>query len=52
MNARIDGSPFTRDYSQPENDKGGPMPVNIQGNYTEGDIIEVEVIVSTHHKGQ
>jgi hypothetical protein len=27
------------------------MPPNIQATYTEGDIIDVEVLVTTHHKG-
>jgi len=45
------GLTITRNYDIPKNYKGEPMPPNIQATYTEGDIIDVEVLVTTHHKG-
>lgn len=45
------GLEVTRNYDSPQNYKGQPMPPNIQATYTEGDIITVEVTVTTHHKG-
>ena len=46
-----EGKPVTRNYDIPMNYKGEPMPPNIQATYTEGDVIDVEVMVTTHHKG-
>ena len=47
-----DGVPLFSTDTHNRNYSGGPLPVNVQSIYNEGDIIEVEVIVSTHHKGQ
>ena len=40
-----------RNYDQPLNVRSRPMSPNVQSEYGEGDVIEVEVLVSTHHKG-
>ena len=40
-----------RDYDRPLSATGQPMPVNLQGVYREGSVVEVEVLVTTHHKG-
>jgi len=46
-----DGLPWERNYDLPQNVRGDPMPPNIQGVYKDGSVIEVEVLVTTHHKG-
>jgi len=43
--------PWVRNYDTPLNSRGDPMPPNIQATYMEGDIITVEMMVTTHHKG-
>lgn len=40
-----------RNYDLPLNVRSRPMSPNVQGEYGEGDVIDVEVLVSTHHKG-
>jgi len=40
-----------RNYDRPENGLGLPLGPNVQGTYAEGETIEVEVMVTTHHKG-
>jgi chitinase len=47
----LTGEPWTRDYSFPKNAVGSPMPPSVQEVYTEGEEIEVEIMVTTHHKG-
>lgn len=47
----VTGLMTTRNYDSPKDYKGEPMPPNIQATYTEGDIITVEVLITTHHKG-
>ena len=42
---------WERNYDRPLNVRSEPMSPNIQGEYQEGDEIEVEVFVTTHHKG-
>jgi len=46
-----EGRPWERNYDKPLNIRDGPMPSNLQGVYREGSEIEVEVSVTTHHKG-
>lgn len=43
--------PWIRNYDAPLSLSGDRMPPVIQEIYTEGDVIEVEVMVTTHHKG-
>jgi len=43
--------PFERNYDTPHNGHGQPMPPNIQATYTAGSIIEIDVMVTTHHRG-
>merc|ERR1719343_126753 len=38
-------------YSTPLNTFGNPMPVNIQANFTQGQEIELEVVLTAHHMG-
>ena len=38
-------------YDQPLNALGGPMPTNIQGSFAPGSEIEVDVVLTAHHKG-
>ena len=40
-----------RNYDKPVNARKLPMSPNIQAEYNEGDVIEVEVLLTTHHKG-
>ena len=40
-----------RNYDTPLNALRGSMPMNQQATYTEGQIIEVEVTLSAHHRG-
>ena len=40
-----------RDYKIPKNYLGDPMQLNIQWTYDEGDIIELEVVLTAHHMG-
>jgi len=42
---------WERNYDRPLNVRSEPMSPNIQGEYREGDEIEVGVFVTTHHKG-
>jgi len=44
-------NPFERNYDTPHNSRGQPMPPNIQATYTAGSIIEIEIMVTTHHSG-
>jgi hypothetical protein len=43
--------PWVRNYDTPKNYRGELMPPNIQETYTEGDVITIEAMVTTHHKG-
>lgn len=43
--------PWERNYDMPLNALGNPMPSNVQATFVEGDVVEVEVLVTTHHKG-
>ncbi|KAL3808826.1 hypothetical protein ACHAXA_000009 [Cyclostephanos tholiformis] len=43
--------PWERNYDKPLNVRKLPMSPNVQGEYMEGDVIEVEAMVTTHHKG-
>lgn len=43
--------PIERNYDQPRNSRRLPMPPNVQGTYRQGDVIDVEVMVTTHHRG-
>ena len=45
------GSGDERNYDFPSNAFGDPMPANPQGAYEEGGIMDVEVVLSAHHKG-
>lgn len=45
------GMTGNRDYKSPQNALGDPMQLNIQGTYAEGDIIELEVVLTAHHMG-
>ena len=47
----LNGKEFSRNYDRPLNTKGEPMAPNIQEVYAEGSAIDVEVVVTTHHKG-
>lgn len=40
-----------RNYDLPLNVRAQPLSPNVQSEYGEGDVIEVEVLVTTHHKG-
>ena len=40
-----------RNYDHPRNAIGGPMRVNVQGTYDMGSVIDVEVVLSTNHRG-
>jgi hypothetical protein len=40
-----------RNYDKPLNSQKQPMSPNIQAEYNEGDLIEVKVLLTTHHKG-
>jgi len=40
-----------RNYDTPKNVNNEPMSTNLQGIYRQGDIIDIEVLVTTHHKG-
>ena len=40
-----------RNYDHPRNAVGGPMRVNVQGTYDMGSVIDVEVVLSTNHRG-
>lgn len=44
-------SPWIRNYDAPLSSRGERLPPHIQQTYTEGDTIEIEVMVTTHHKG-
>jgi len=48
---KFEDVPFERNYDCPLNVYGDPMPSNIQGAYREGQIIEIDVLATTHHKG-
>ena len=43
--------PWERNYDKPLNVRKLPMSPNIQAEYDEGDVIEVEAMITTHHKG-
>ena len=45
------GIPILRNYDTPQNIMGDSMNSNVQNVYKEGEIISVEVLVTTHHKG-
>ena len=45
------GIPILRNYDTPQNIMGDSMNSNVQNVYREGEIISVEVLVTTHHKG-
>eukprot|EP00567_Pseudictyota_dubia_P005800 CAMPEP_0197449198 /NCGR_PEP_ID=MMETSP1175-20131217/20345_1 /TAXON_ID=1003142 /ORGANISM="Triceratium dubium, Strain CCMP147" /LENGTH=895 /DNA_ID=CAMNT_0042981233 /DNA_START=206 /DNA_END=2894 /DNA_ORIENTATION=+ len=38
-------------YNDPPNALGESMPTNIQATYTEGEVIELETVLTAHHKG-
>ena len=40
-----------RNYDTPKNSNNENMSINLQGIYRQGDIIDIEVLVTTHHKG-
>ena len=40
-----------RNYDLPQNALGEPMPSNPQMTYVEGSVIDVEVILTAHHRG-
>jgi len=40
-----------RNYDTPKNVNNDPMSTNLQGIYRQGDVIDIEVLVTTHHKG-
>ena len=40
-----------RNYDTPKNALNGDMPITIQANYTEGDIVILNVSLTAHHKG-
>jgi hypothetical protein len=37
-------------YDTPKNAFGESMPMNQQGVYTEGGVLDLEVVLSAHHK--
>ena len=43
--------PWERNYDKPLSIHDQPMKPNLQGVYKEGAIIDIEVLVTTHHKG-
>ena len=45
------GMTGSRDYKSPQNALGDPMQLNIQRTYAEGDIIELEVVLTANHLG-
>lgn len=47
----VDAKGNERNYDFPKNAFGQPMPANPQSTYVEGQIIDVEVVLSAHHKG-
>jgi hypothetical protein len=46
-----EGESWIRNYDTPMNYNMEPMSSNVQATYVEGDIIDVEVLITTHHKG-
>ena len=46
-----DPSGTVRNYDTPKNALNGDMPITIQANYTEGDIVILNVSLTAHHKG-
>lgn len=44
-------NPWVRNYDAPKTYRGERMPPLVQETYIEGETIEVEVMVTTHHKG-
>ena len=51
LNERTGDVPVKRNYDSPRSHDGKFMPTNIQGVYREGSTIEVEFMITTHHKG-
>jgi len=45
------GETSSNNYDYPMNGVGGPMRSNIQAVYNEGQIIDIETVVTAHHKG-
>jgi hypothetical protein len=43
--------PWERNYDKPLNVRKLPMSPNVQAEYDEGDVIEIEAMITTHHKG-
>lgn len=41
----------SRNYDNPLNVQGNPLPPSVQATYSKGEEIEVEVILTAHHKG-
>jgi len=41
----------TYNYNTPKNTFGNPMPVNIQGNFEQGQEYEFSAVLTAHHKG-
>mmetsp|Transcript_5231 Transcript_5231/g.9608 ORF Transcript_5231/g.9608 Transcript_5231/m.9608 type:complete len:307 (+) Transcript_5231:1-921(+) len=46
-----DDTSAIRNYDQPKNALGDPMPTRIQANYTQGQEVVLDVTLTAHHKG-
>ncbi|KAL7527162.1 hypothetical protein ACHAWF_002061 [Thalassiosira exigua] len=46
-----DTSGSMRNYDTPKNAVGGDMPITIQANYTQGQDVILNVLLTAHHKG-
>jgi len=40
-----------RNYDAPKNAVGGPMPIAVQANYTQGQVVTLDISLTAHHKG-
>ena len=47
----ICGTTGGNNYNTPLNTFGDPMPVNIQGTFQQGQEIELDAVITAHHKG-